>query len=154
MKGIKGFQKGRITSEETKRKISIANRGNWIKYNCDYCGNINEEKESHYKKKKRHFCNHACYSLYRRYIMPKYEQNAFKNGGMPESEKAKRIKARSILNHAVRDGKIKKENCESCGNPKSQGHHLNYNEPLIVRWLCKKCHCIEHKIIYENPDLL
>jgi predicted RNA-binding protein YlxR (DUF448 family) len=42
-------------SEQTKKKIGLANRGVWIKFNCDYCGKKKEEKQSHFKKKKRHF---------------------------------------------------------------------------------------------------
>lgn len=65
-------------SQETKDKIGLANRGIWVKFNCDFCNSESEEKESHYKKKKRHFCNMKCYSLFRKYIMPMTEQNAYK----------------------------------------------------------------------------
>ena len=33
-------------SEETKKKIGIANRGVWIKFKCDNCGKENEEKHN------------------------------------------------------------------------------------------------------------
>lgn len=33
-----------------------------IKYKCDSCGKDNEERQSHYKKSKTHFCNMACYT--------------------------------------------------------------------------------------------
>lgn len=151
---MKGFQKGHFVSEETRKKISQKLKGVWIKFNCDYCGKENEEKESHYKKKIRHFCNIKCYSNYRKEILPKDKQNAYKGGGMPLEEKKKRIKARSILNHAIRDRKIKRMPCECCGNLKTQGHHFDYDKPLQVKWLCKKCHWQEHKIIYENKELL
>ena len=141
-------------SEETKRKIGLANRGVWINYFCDYCGKKNEEKKSHYKKKKRHFCNRKCYSNYVREYLPREEQNAYKGGGMPEHERLKRIKVRNITNHALRDGKIFRKPCQVCGERKSQAHHWSYDKPFDIKWLCIKCHFEEHKLIFENPELL
>ena len=86
--------------------------------------------------------------------MPKEEQNAYKGGGLPKEEKSKRIKARSDINHAIRDGKIKRLPCETCGSKHSQAHHYDYSKPFEVKWLCRKCHWQEHKLIYENPELL
>ena len=128
-----------------------------IKFNCDYCGCEAFDRPSHYKKKNRHFCKMECYSKFRKEFLPVEEQHAYKGGGMPVDEKQKRIRARSILNHAVRDGKIVRGVCESCGHKKSQAHHHDYNKPLEVKWLCVKCHFAEHKLIYsihQNPELL
>ncbi len=44
-----------------------------IQYLCGYCGCIAWEKPSAFKKKKRHFCSHNCYSLFRRDLLPKEE---------------------------------------------------------------------------------
>ena len=74
IKGKSGFP----LSEETKKKIGIANKGVWIKYNCDYRKKENEEKQSHYKKKKRHFCNMQCYALFRKEKMHFTEQPSYK----------------------------------------------------------------------------
>lgn len=49
-------------SEETKKKIGDANRGVWISYKCDYCKKDCSEKQSHYKRKKRHYCSMKCYA--------------------------------------------------------------------------------------------
>ena len=59
-------------------------------------------------------------------------------------EKAKALNA---LNHAIRDGKINRPDfCESCFQEKFvEGHHPDYDKPLEVTWLCKKCHTELHK---------
>src|SRR3972149_9096466 len=88
-KGIKGFIKGHKHSEETKRKIGLANRGIWIKYKCDYCKKECEEKESHFKKSKRHFCNQYCHSKFRAEFLPKEEHGNWK-GGISKAEVHKR----------------------------------------------------------------
>jgi hypothetical protein len=48
--------------------------------------------------------------------------------------------ARSLLHYYLRQGLIKKEPCEVCGDPVVDGHHPDYNESLDVIWLCKKHH--------------
>ncbi|ADH03232.1 endonuclease [Bacillus phage W.Ph.] len=51
-------------------------------------------------------------------------------------------KARSVVNHAVRDGKlIKPDCCDLCKTEGPvEGHHEDYNKPLEVIWVCKQCH--------------
>lgn len=54
------------------------------------------------------------------------------------------------LRNAVRDGIVKKpDGCWACGNPKVEAHHFDYSLPLVVSWLCKKCHTDCHKITRE-----
>ena len=33
--------------------------------------------------------------------------------------------------------------CEGCGE-KAEKHHENYDEPLVVKWLCRECHLEHH----------
>ena len=58
-------------------------------------------------------------------------------------ETENKTKARRILNHAIRDGKVIKENCKKCGSP-AEAHHPDYNKPLEVDWYCKKHHTEAH----------
>lgn len=56
--------------------------------------------------------------------------------------------AQIMVGNAVRDGRLlKPHSCESCGqSPKRiHGHHDDYAQPLVVRWLCPKCHKDWHK---------
>lgn len=54
-------------------------------------------------------------------------------------------RARSLFARAVRSGKIKRQPCSECGEPKAHGHHDDYSKPLEVRWLCRKHHVAHHK---------
>ena len=52
--------------------------------------------------------------------------------------------ARDALNKAKKHGKIQQQPCFRCGKPKTEGHHPDYNKPLLVVWLCPECHRVEH----------
>lgn len=135
---------------DTSRKPPKNKNSKKIKYLCDYCGGIGWDKPSSYNRKKRHFCSGACYWNFVRYDLPKYEHNAYGSGHKP-SERLKRIKARSILNHAIRDGKIERKICEiKYCIEWPEAHHDNYDFPLNVRWLCFK----HHRELYKNNKLL
>lgn len=52
--------------------------------------------------------------------------------------------ARWAVAKAIKSGKLFREACSICGEIKSQAHHTDYSKPLLVVWLCRKCHIIEH----------
>lgn len=55
-------------------------------------------------------------------------------------------RAKALLNHAVKKGKIiKPKECSSCGISASiEAHHPDYAFPLKVIWLCRNCHSFIH----------
>lgn len=55
-----------------------------------------------------------------------------------------KYKAQTAVNNAIRDGKLKRQACEVCGE-KAQAHHDDYAKPLDVRWLCSKHHMERHR---------
>jgi len=64
--------------------------------------------------------------------------------------------ARSHLNDAKRYGKITPIPCVICGNEVVEAHHIDYNKPLNVVWLCRKHHREVHKgnIVIEDGEVV
>ena len=82
-----------------------------------------------------------------------YEKQRFKN---PERKKKvleyaharkqkcpEKYKANNAVSAAIRDGRLIKQQCETCGE-KAEAHHDDYSKPLDVRWLCRKHHLEHH----------
>ena len=57
-----------------------------------------------------------------------------------------KYRARNTMSNAIRDGKLMRQACEECGDPRTHGHHHDYSKPLDVQWLCPKHHGEEHRL--------
>ena len=67
-----------------------------------------------------------------------------------ERNKAKRD-AHNALSNAIKRGKLSPLPCIVCGSPHVHGHHVSYDLPLAVSWLCPKHHSETHKSLrYSN----
>lgn len=92
------------------------------------------------------------------------KDNHFYRGGKTASDKAQ-----NILEEAIKKGIIQRKYvCEKCGGKDTfsdgrtaiQAHHCDYNKPLVVIWLCQKCHhewhknnkAIERKEVESEPE--
>jgi hypothetical protein len=64
---------------------------------------------------------------------------------------AKRIKARTAVMHATARGKLlRPDRCSECNRRcKPVGHHDDYDKPLVVRWVCQRCHFRIHAEMYQ-----
>jgi len=60
-------------------------------------------------------------------------------------------RARHLFQTAVRNGTIKRQPCERCGEKKTDGHHEDYLKPLSVVWLCRKHHRMAHRKPVDTP---
>lgn len=76
-------------------------------------------------------------------------ENRFYRGG-----KDKDRHCTHVVEKAIQRGIIeRKTHCENCGSSETnkdgrsnvEAHHDDYNKPLEVRWLCRKCHFEWHK---------
>lgn len=63
-----------------------------------------------------------------------------------------RFLARWYAKRMTENGTLKQEPCAICGESKTQKHHPNYNEPLLVVWLCVKCHRKLHKSLKDGKQ--
>uniref|UniRef100_A0AAU6VYL5 Recombinase n=2 Tax=unclassified bacterial viruses TaxID=12333 RepID=A0AAU6VYL5_9VIRU len=97
----------------------------------------------------------------RRRTNPKVQEYDRKRGNRQTAEDTrkyreanpKKYKATNWVNNAVRDGRlVKLDSCEVCDSTlQVEGHHDDYDQPKIVRWLCSRCHSIWHA---ENGEAL
>lgn len=62
------------------------------------------------------------------------------------SKNKDKVWARQQLASAVRGKRLERQACERCGSSKAQGHHHDYAQPLVVRWLCATCHGATHRV--------
>jgi len=68
-------------------------------------------------------------------------------GRAKDPEKSRNIQT---YDSAIRRGKLIRQPCVKCGNPKSEGHHTDYSKPFLVTWLCRPHHMEAHgKTCYE-----
>lgn len=77
-----------------------------------------------------------------------------RGGGQLSKEDRRRASARSTLNVAISRGKIRRGSCEVCGTLRDvEGHHEDYDFPLVVRWLCREHHRDLHSGKISLPRL-
>lgn len=82
------------------------------------------------------YCN-PCHAEYMRLNRPKHSEL------LPEPKK--KANCRSYANTYEKRGCIvKKYACELCGGPNPEKHHEDYDKPLEVLWVCRKCHLEIH----------
>lgn len=70
----------------------------------------------------------------------------FENLKVLPAELERRLRCRRRFRHHVRTpvsnpkGRIHREPCCRCGEREAEAHHLDYENPFRVAWLCSSCH--------------
>lgn len=140
-----------------------------------YCGSAIDKTGCAYKNQltsvqiwvKNHPELHAVYRKRAYQKNPDYHMNWYAKNGRTYSdavrevtrrwqrENPEKVAASCKLRQAVKLGKvIKPKNCENCGREtKLDGHHDDYDFPLIVRWLCARCHKKHHVAVREREKV-
>ncbi len=125
------------------------------KHRCSCCGDITDDVIIHAKRvdklgrvKYYYYCNPCNTERMANYRKTKDGNKHVRDAVKKSMKKNKKEQyARLRLYQAIVRGKVRKPSlCENCGkNTDLQGHHIDYDRPLFVEWLCRKCHAIKHE---------
>lgn len=86
----------------------------------------------------------------REYDRRRYRDNVKRRDATAKTSRAwnqknpEAYRAHYLVSNAIRDGRLKKEPCEICGENRVHAHHEDYSKPLEVRWLCVRHHAGLH----------
>jgi ribosomal protein S27AE len=69
---------------------------------------------------------------------------------MTNKERSAKWRARKIVDKALRMGILKRpRHCPECGGDGRglpiEAHHKDYSLPLLIDWLCRRCHAARHR---------
>lgn len=64
-------------------------------------------------------------------------------------EQRMKANARSYSKEYRKRGLLLQQPCMVCGDNESEIHHIDYKQPLNVRWLCRQDHLELHKFANE-----
>lgn len=118
---------------------------------------LRRKKRDYYQKHRpeRLRYNRQYYELHREELVRSYRQYRQEHLGQFQRRDRKTYytqegKARSILRHNVRLGRIHKPRiCSECNSrvePRGlHGHHEDHSKPLHIQWLCGPCHAKVHR---------
>ena len=128
---------------------------------CTICGSHTDKADFYGRSAACKECYRARVRL-RRLVNPAVREYDRERAKKPERrEKSVRIvrawrvrnpdayKAQTAVSNAVRDGRLTKMPCEICGEAKVHAHHKDYSKPLVVVWLCARCHHRLHALFPE-----
>lgn len=95
------------------------------------------------------------------HVPPALRQTAYQINLRLHAEKAaleaKKQRARKLARNAEKMGKlVRPDTCEQCGSGgRINGHHPDYDQPLLIEWLCGRCHeqADRYRNVRENAEV-
>lgn len=138
-----------------KKKLLLNCFYKCVDYYSSYCKDCHRKiiKINLYKKYGTYNVRKTPYVIKLRLIDKEYQkEKRTLNTGLKSKENQiyckkypERRRACNQLNNAIKIRKIIKEKCRDCKRKDTHGHHLDYDKPLEVIWLCPIHHKLEHQ---------
>lgn len=88
-----------------------------------------------------------------RFKRPERKRDMVRRSRLHREANPNKAKARAMVEREVLAGRLQRNPCEICGEPKTHAHHDDYSKPLEVRWLCVKHHMEAHGKVYVADQL-
>jgi hypothetical protein len=114
---------------------------------CSRCGEWKERWEFYRRRASRDGLSGWCKACKRAYDAKWYSERGgrtrFERGQYAKSARRRAArKAYTYLRRAIQKGLLERPPaCEECGEACAlEGHHDNYADALVVRFLCRECH--------------
>jgi hypothetical protein len=126
-----GVQKGNGRDTGSRAKDRVAT--------CRVCGKPFPISERQLVRYDQHCCSTRCISARSRAIALEQLAQRFT---VPESTERQRRSAHKLVSGRIRRGAmVRPDTCQFCGEPCGpRAHHLDYNKPDEVIFLCDSCH--------------
>ncbi len=114
---------------------------------CTYCRECSKKKA-----RTRYYKHHERVLAYEkvRAVTPERKAKRREYQHKMAGQNAIKLAARQAVKAELRAGRMVPQPCVGCGNPRSWGHHPDYNKPLDVVWMCPRCHGREHRVFAEG----
>lgn len=109
---------------------------------CKSC--VKKDVSKNYRDNKNHYVKYEKL----RCKTKKRKESALEYQRKRRSKHPEKSRAYLKVHRAIKDGSLKREPCEKCGDINTEAHHDDYLQPLNVTWLCFKCHRKHHG---QNP---
>jgi hypothetical protein len=124
--------------KKTQKEYYEANKESFIERN-----KRNRDKKPEYYKELNRTCGKAYRLAHREEIIErcrKYNKTyKRKHPTDPIQDRA-----RSLVNEAIRHGRLIRQSCQLCNKPNAHAHHEDYSKPFEIMWLCRSCHINWH----------
>lgn len=103
-----------------------------------------KEERAAYNKEYRKNNREKIASISRAYRGRNKDKVNSKNRAWREVNREKQVAHTKVAN-AIRGGRLARLPCSECGETKVEAHHVDYDKPLDVIWLCKSHHAQLHR---------
>lgn len=142
----------RSCSHECAR-ILISQRARSRPRVCTLCHRLLPAESFGLRRKRNNKRDSRCMDCQRVLYRAMYSIGRYKGGRPPRKKPPDAVKvlAKNVLRNAVRRGQVQRDRCQVCGKSRAEGHHANYGEPLLVLWVCRKCHMKLHRKPTSTP---